>query len=53
LTDIESSTKKEGQPVIIDTGRCRAELHPVYGVILIGTITSVEIDGQAVFIPAR
>jgi hypothetical protein len=52
LTDTKNGNDKQ-DPVIIDTGRCRAERHPVYGVILIGAITSVEIDGQAVIVPAR
>jgi hypothetical protein len=53
LTDTKNGTDKHKQAVIIDTGRCRAELHPIYGVILIGAITSVEHNGQAVIIPAR
>jgi hypothetical protein len=44
---------EDGNEVLVDTGRCRVERHPVLGVVITGDLTSIELDGRGVIIPAR
>lgn len=43
----------EPRRVIFSSPTCHVETHPVYGLIITGELTAVDLDGEVVIIPAR
>jgi hypothetical protein len=49
----EKKARPRAREVILDTGRCRVERHPIHGVVIIGELSGAEVDGRAAFVPAK
>jgi hypothetical protein len=43
----------QGSDVLLDTGECRVQTHPVHGIVMRGAVVRVEEDGETVWAPAR
>ena len=50
---VNEPNPRDEREVLVDTGRCRVERHPVLGVVITGALTATELDGRGVIVPAH